>query len=159
MTHSVSLTVNGQDHTLEVDGNQTLLETIREKFHLTGAKMACEEGRCGACTLLVNGNAVASCVVLVSDLDGATVTTIEGLPSEGELHPVQEAFLGCTALQCGYCTPGMILSSISILDKEPNAGENEVRRKLSGNICRCTGYVKIIDAIQLVQRDRQIENS
>ena len=154
-TTSVSLTVNGEEYKLDVPGNETLLETVRSSLFLTGAKMSCEEGRCGSCTLLVDGNAVASCVVLTSDLDGASITTIEGLALGGELHPVQEAFLEATGLQCGYCTPGMVLSCVSILAKDHAADEQEVRARLLGNICRCTGYVKILDAVRLVQRSAQ----
>jgi carbon-monoxide dehydrogenase small subunit len=154
-TNSISLSVNGEDHTLDVQGNETLLDTVRHALFLTGAKMSCEEGRCGSCTLLVDGNAVASCIVLTSDLDGASVTTIEGLQVGGKLHPVQEAFLEATGLQCGYCTPGMVMSCVSILDKDPTASEEQVRTKLSGNICRCTGYVKILDAVRLVQQGHQ----
>ena len=151
-TTSVSLTVNGEEYKLDVPGNETLLETVRSSLFLTGAKMSCEEGRCGSCTLLVDGNAVASCVVLTSDLDGASITTIEGLALGGELHPVQEAFLEATGLQCGYCTPGMVLSCVSILAKDHAADEQEVRARLSGNICRCTGYQMIIEAVQSAAR-------
>ena len=152
MTTRVTLTVNGEAHDLAVPGNATLLDTVRNELHLTGAKMSCEEGRCGSCTLLVDGRAVASCVVLTADLDGATVTTIEGVAGpDGALHAMQQSFLETTGLQCGYCTPGMILSCISILDNAPDAGEQEVRQRLSGNICRCTGYVKILDAVRLAQ--------
>jgi carbon-monoxide dehydrogenase small subunit len=128
-----------------------LVQTLRERLFLTGAKVACEEGRCGSCTIHLNGHAVNSCIVLTADADGAAITTIEGLADGDELHVMQQAFIDGSGLQCGYCTPGMIMAAISILEDNPDASESEIRCELSGNICRCTGYKKIIESVQLAQ--------
>ncbi|MDP2659931.1 MAG: (2Fe-2S)-binding protein [Dehalococcoidia bacterium] len=143
----LSLTVNGEEHHLEVEPRRTLLEVLREYLSLTGARRGCEENFCGACTVLLDGQAVHSCSVLAIQARGREVTTIEGLATNGRLHPLQEAFVEYGALQCGYCTPGVILSATALLAQKPQPTEIEVRQALVGNLCRCTGYVKIVQAI------------
>jgi carbon-monoxide dehydrogenase small subunit len=146
--HSISLTVNGQTVTRDVDSRTLLAHFIREDLSLTGTHIGCDTTACGACTVLVNGVAVKSCTVFAVQADGATVETIEGLAGTNGLHPLQEGFWEKHGLQCGYCTPGMILSAKHLLDKNPNPTEEEIRWGISGNLCRCTGYVKIVEAIQ-----------
>ncbi len=143
----MELTVNGRSYRLEVEGRKTLLELIRQDLGLTGTKKSCEVGVCGACTVLLDGKAVKSCLVLALQARGKEVLTIEGLAEDGRLHPLQEAFHEKGAVQCGYCTPGMILTAKALLDENPGPTEGEVRRAISGNICRCTGYVRIVEAI------------
>jgi carbon-monoxide dehydrogenase small subunit len=145
--HVVTLTVNGDEHTALVKVNTTLLELLREELDFTGTKRACELGDCGACTVLLDGEPVNSCIVLAVEADGHSVTTIEGLEEEGELDVVQEKFIEHGAIQCGYCAPGMILSGRALLNRNPSPTELEVRRAIAGNLCRCTGYVKIVEAI------------
>lgn len=148
MKKEVKITVNGDLYHLLVGTNQTLLDVIRDEIGLTGTKSGCEMGECGACTVLLNGNPVNSCLVLAHEADGQEVKTIEGI-SEGEkLHPLQEAFVEQGAIQCGYCTPGMILSSKALLEKNPKADIEAIKKGLRGNLCRCTGYVKIIKAVE-----------
>lgn len=125
-----------------------LLDVLREVLGLTGTKEGCGEGECGACTVLVDGKPVDSCLVLIGQVQGRAITTIEGLSNGKELHPLQQAFIDEGAIQCGYCTPGMILAAKALLDSNPNPGEEEIRRSISGNLCRCTGYQKIIKAVQ-----------
>ena len=127
----------------------TLLQFLREELHLTGTKEGCDEGECGACTVLVDGHPMNSCLVLVAELDGKHVLTVEGLAQDGRLHPLQEAFLEVGAVQCGYCTPGMLLSGIALLNLYPHPTREQIRKEMEGNICRCTGYARIADAIQL----------
>ncbi|MBN1106189.1 MAG: (2Fe-2S)-binding protein [Deltaproteobacteria bacterium] len=143
----VSLHVNGQVENLEISSQRTLLEVIREDLQLTGTKCGCEDGTCGACTVLLDGKAVRSCLVLAAEAEGKKVVTIEGLSGAEELHPVQEAFVHHGAVQCGFCTPGMILTAKALLDANPSPGEREIREAVSGNLCRCTGYTKIAEAI------------
>ena len=147
MNKQLALKVNGKLHSLMVDPNRTLLEVLREDLGLTGAKEACDSGGCGACTVLIDGRPVYSCLVLAVDCEGKDILTIEGLASDGHLHPIQEAFIDHGALQCGFCTSGMILSAKALLDENPRPTEEDVRKAIAGNICRCTGYVKIVEAI------------
>jgi aerobic-type carbon monoxide dehydrogenase small subunit (CoxS/CutS family) len=149
--HKLSLTVNGIDYILEVNAGEMLLDVIRDHLNLTGTKTGCDSGACGACTVLMDGMAVKSCLVLALQAEGRKILTIEGLAQDGALHPLQEAFIEKWAIQCGYCTPGMILTSKSLLDENPNPSEDDIRMYLSGNICRCTGYQKIIDAVASVR--------
>ncbi len=147
MKQSLELKVNGKLHSLMVDPNRTLLEVLREDLGLTGAKEACDKGTCGSCTVLLDGKPVASCLVLAIETQRKDILTIEGLAANGELHPLQEAFISHGAVQCGFCTPGMILSAKALLDGNPKPREENVRKAIAGNLCRCTGYVKIVDAI------------
>ncbi|MBN2324163.1 MAG: (2Fe-2S)-binding protein [Spirochaetes bacterium] len=148
MGKAVVLRVNGEEYELEVKPQETLLDVIRERLSLTGTKRGCETGDCGACTVIMNHKAVSSCLVLAVEADGAEIVTIEGLAKEGKLHPLQEAFVRHGAVQCGFCTPGMILSAKALLDENKNPTEEEIRRAISGNLCRCTGYTKIVEAIK-----------
>ena len=145
--HVVRLTVNGEEHAALVKSNTTLLDLLREEFDYTGTKKGCELGDCGACTVLMDGKTVNSCLVLAVEANGHAVTTIEGLERNGKLDRLQEAFINHTAVQCGYCTPGMILSGKALLARNPRPTEHEVREAIGGNICRCTGYVRIVKAI------------
>jgi carbon-monoxide dehydrogenase small subunit len=142
------LTVNGDEYQLFVDVNRTLLQVIREDIGLTGTKNGCGAGECGACTVLLNNEPVNSCLVLAHEADGQDVVTIEGLAQGGVLHPVQEAFVEQGAIQCGFCTPGMVISAKALLERKPNPTRDEIVHGLKGNLCRCTGYVKIIDAVE-----------
>ncbi len=144
----VKLTVNGERVEVTVGPWVTLLEVIRDKLELTGTKEACSLGECGACTVILDGKAVNSCLVLAVEAQGKEILTIEGLRKNGELHPLQQAFIDEGAVQCGFCTPGMILSAKALLDKNPEPNEDEIKEALAGNLCRCTGYVKIVKAVQ-----------
>ena len=148
MTYSISINVNGTEHTNEVEARLLLSGYLRETLNLTGAHIGCDTTSCGACTIMLNGAAVKSCTLFAVQADGATVTTIEGLATNGELHPIQEGFWEKHGLQCGYCTPGMILSAYDLLQKNPNPTEQEIRHGLAGNLCRCTGYHNIVKAVQ-----------
>jgi aerobic-type carbon monoxide dehydrogenase small subunit (CoxS/CutS family) len=139
--------INGEVYEQEIDVRRTLLEVLRESFSLTGTKRSCNEGECGACTVLMNGRPVPSCLVLAVEAQGKAIETIEGLAHEGELHALQQAFLDHGALQCGFCTPGMLMAAKGLLNENPSPAEEEVRRGIAGNLCRCTGYYKIIEAI------------
>jgi len=144
----VKFRVNGRQTALEVDSTKTLLDVLRGDLFLTGTKRGCDSGECGACTVLLNGQAVHSCLVLAAELDGHDVVTIEGLSRDREeLHPLQRAFIEKGAVQCGFCTPGVIMTAKALLDENPDPTEEEVRYGISGNLCRCTGYSKIVDAI------------
>lgn len=143
---SVTLNVNGKDYVLEVKPHWTLLDVIREQIGLTGTKYGCGTGECGACTVLMDGKPVTSCLVLAARAEGKEILTIEGLGKD-KLHPIQEAFIKEGAIQCGYCTPGMVLTAKALLDNNPNPTEAEVRHAIDGNLCRCTGYVKPVKAI------------
>jgi aerobic carbon-monoxide dehydrogenase small subunit len=143
----VETTLNGQARTFLCEPRQSLLEVLRDELMLTGAKEGCNNGNCGACNVILNGVLVNSCLVLAIESNGATVTTVEGLATAGKLHPLQQKFLEHAALQCGICTPGFLVSSKALLDKNPDPTEEEVRLWLSGNLCRCTGYDKIIRAV------------
>lgn len=148
MKKLITFTLNGEKRTVAADVTQTLLDFIRDDLRLTGTNRGCNEGECGACTVLLDGKSIASCTKLAVDCDGCDIVTIEGLKKNGVLNPVQEAFIKKFAVQCGFCTPGMILSAVALLNENPNPTEEEIRDSLRGNICRCTGYHKIIDAIK-----------
>jgi carbon-monoxide dehydrogenase small subunit len=148
----IVLRVNGVNYRVEVEPWRTLVEVLRESLGLTGTKKSCNEGECGACTVMMDGKPVASCLVLAMDAQGKEILTIEGL-SEGErLHPIQEAFLKHGAIQCGFCTPGMVISAKALLDHNPRPTETEARRAISGNLCRCTGYQHIVDSIMAASK-------
>jgi carbon-monoxide dehydrogenase small subunit len=150
--------VNGLLHEELIESNMTLLELLRNKLGLTGTKQGCAaSGNCGACTVLVDGQPILSCLTLASRVKGRQITTIEGLAEGGGLHPLQEAFIEKGAIQCGYCTPGMVLSAKALLDELPNPTETEVKEGLAGNLCRCTGYVKIIEAVLAAAADDKKE--
>ena len=148
---SLQLTINGEPYELTVEPRTTLAELLREELHLTGTKEGCGIGMCGACTVLLDGKAIKSCLVLALKGNGKEILTIEGLATKGEIHPLQKAFIDHGAIQCGYCTPGMILSAKALLDENPHPSEEEVRMAMAGNLCRCTGYVKILEAILSVR--------
>lgn len=149
----LQLKVNGRPFEIEVFPSTTLLDVLRDELGLTGAKRGCETGYCGCCTVLLDGRAIHSCSILACRAKGHEILTIEGLERDGELHPLQRAFMDRGASQCGYCSPGMILSGKALLDSNPNPSEAEVRRALSGNLCRCTGYLPIIEAVLSVARE------
>ena len=144
---NVSLTVNGTRHACEVEPRLLLVQFLRDVCGLTGTHVGCETTLCGACTVLLDGQAVKSCTVLAVQADGGAVTTIEGLSKDGRLHPVQQGFWDCHGLQCGYCTPGMILAGVQLLDRNPRPSREDICRGIQGNLCRCTGYSHIVDAI------------
>lgn len=144
----VTLTVNGQEYDLKAAANERLLDTLREQLRLTGTKEGCGVGECGACSVILNGSLVNSCLVLTAQCDGARVETVEGLKTAGNLHRLQQAFIDHHAVQCGFCTPGMLMAAKALLDKNPNPSEAEIRQGLSGVLCRCTGYQQIIDAVK-----------
>ena len=143
----ISLAINGEEYEVAVTPNRTLLEVLREDLSLTGAKEGCDDGLCGSCTVLLDGKPVRSCLLLAVEAQGYRITTIEGLAQQGELHPLQQAFIVQGAVQCGYCTPGMILTAKALLDENPSPTRHEILEALSGNFCRCTGYNKIVTAI------------
>jgi carbon-monoxide dehydrogenase small subunit len=143
----IQLTVNGGEYEVIITPNRTLLEVLREDLYLTGTKEGCSEGACGTCTVLLDGKPVRSCLTLAVEVQGREVTTIEGLAPMGELHPVQKAFVEYGAIQCGFCSPGMILTTKALLDENPSPTEEEARQAISGNVCRCTGYAKIVEAM------------
>jgi len=151
--HSISLIVNGTEELLQVPSNLTLLHALREKLGFTGTKNGCEAGECGACTVLVDGEPVNSCLVLAVELDGKEITTIEGLSENGQLSPLQQAFADLNAVQCGYCTPGMLMASTALLRRNPDPTELDIQEALVGNLCRCTGYQRIIDAVMKASRN------
>jgi aerobic-type carbon monoxide dehydrogenase small subunit (CoxS/CutS family) len=148
MEKTISFTVNGQPKTVTTDPGRPLLEVLREDLQLTGAKYGCGEGQCGACTVLVGGRSVLSCTTPVADVDKQSILTIEGLATGERLHPVQEAFLTEGAVQCGYCTPGMIMAVVGLLNEKPNPTEAEILSRMEGHLCRCCGYPKILKAIK-----------
>ena len=145
----IKLTVNDMEYTIHVKPQATLLDIIREDLGLIGTKEGCGEGECGACTVLMDGLAVNACLILAAEADGKKITTIEGLAKGSELHPIQQAFVDVGGLQCGFCTPGMILSTKALLDKNSNPTDEEIRKGLEGNFCRCTGYTKIIESVRV----------
>jgi len=144
----LSLSVNGKSVTADVDPRTLLVELIRNNLALTGTHVGCDTGQCGACTVLIDGNAVKACTILAAQANGAKVTTIEGLATEGAMHPMQAAFKDCHGLQCGFCTPGMVMSAIDLVQRHPNADEAAIREGLEGNMCRCTGYQNIVKAVK-----------
>jgi carbon-monoxide dehydrogenase small subunit len=150
---SISLIVNGEEYDLDMRSNRTLLEVLREDLELTGTKESCGEGVCGSCTVLCDGLPIRSCLTLAAEVQGAEITTVEGLLMEnGQLDPVQQSFIDHGAVQCGFCTSGMLMSTRAFLNQNPNPSESDVRKAISGNICRCTGYTKIVEAILDVAR-------
>jgi aerobic carbon-monoxide dehydrogenase small subunit len=151
MKHKIHITINGEPYDLFVESNQTLVDIIRDEIGLTGTKKGCGSGDCGACTIIMDGKTVNSCLILGVEADGTEILTIEGLRRDGQLHPIQKAFIERGAIQCGYCTPGMILAAKALLDSCPHPTEEQVRAAISGNLCRCTGYTKIIEAILSVR--------
>lgn len=150
MKHLIDIKVNGETYEIAVDPRETLLDAIRDDIGLTGTKKGCDMGQCGTCTVIFDGKAVNSCLVLAVEAKGKDILTIEGLAKGTKLHPIQEAFINHGAIQCGFCTPGMIMSAKALLDENPNPTEEEVKKAVAGNLCRCTGYIKILEAIQAV---------
>lgn len=155
----ITLNVNDIDYDLVVESGETLVNVIRHKIGLTGTKKGCDEGDCGACSVLIDGHVAASCTTLAIDVQGKKITTIEGVMKDGVLHPVQKAFIEKAAIQCGFCTPGMVMSTLELLSINPDTTEDEIRDFLRGNICRCTGYVKIVDAVQEAARVMREEDT
>lgn len=154
MKKMISININGKEYELAVAPNMTLADLLREELLLTGTKKGCEMGECGTCTVLMNGRAVNSCLVLAVQAAGKEITTVEGLETEEGLHPLQEKFIENGAIQCGFCTSGMLLSAKELLDKNPKPSEHEIRTAISGNLCRCTGYQKIVESIKDVSEGR-----
>lgn len=152
MKHRIECSVNGRNVRLDVEGSQTLLDLLREQLGLTGTKSGCNHGDCGACTVLIDGQPVNSCLVLAVEVEGREITTIEGLGGDDAFHPLQRAFIDHHAVQCGFCTPGMVLTAAALLEENPNPTEEEIRVYLEGNLCRCTGYSKVVEAIQAAAR-------
>ncbi len=150
----LELTVNGQLNNLEVEPQRTLLEVLRDDLGMTGTKRGCDDASCGACTVLLNGKAVLSCNILALEANGKEVLTVEGLAKDGKIHFLQKAFIEHGAIQCGFCTPGMLMSAKELLDNNSNPTELEVREALAGNLCRCTGYTKIIEAVQAASNNK-----
>jgi aerobic carbon-monoxide dehydrogenase small subunit len=148
----IALTVNAEPHEAEVWEGESLLFALRERLGLPGSKNACEQGECGSCSVLLDGRLVCSCLVLAAQADGHDVVTVEGLAEDGRLHRVQEAFAETGAVQCGFCTPGFVVAAADLLEHHPDPSDDEIREALSGNLCRCTGYAKIFDAVRLAAR-------
>jgi carbon-monoxide dehydrogenase small subunit len=149
----IALSVNGERREVDVWGGESLLTTLRDRLDLPGSKNACEQGECGSCSVLLDGELVCACLVLSAQADGHEVVTVEGLGSrDGELHPVQQAFANTGAVQCGFCTPGFVVAAADLLRRAPDPSDDEIREALSGNLCRCTGYAKILDAVHLAAR-------
>jgi len=151
--HTISLIVNGIEEQIQVPSNMTLLHALRDKLGFTGTKNGCEAGECGACTVLVDGEPMNSCLVLAVELKGREITTVEGLAENGKLTPLQQAFSDLNAVQCGYCTPGMLMSATALLGRNPHPSETDIQEALVGNLCRCTGYQRIIDAVLKASRN------
>ena len=149
MKRLINLTVNGKEYELAVDSNMTLTDLLRNELSLMGTKEGCGHGECGSCTVLLNGKPATSCITLAVEADGCEVITIEGLETENGLHPIQQAFVEKGGVQCGFCTPGMIMSAKALLDENPGPSEAEIREAISGNLCRCTGYIQIMESIRL----------
>jgi aerobic carbon-monoxide dehydrogenase small subunit len=145
----ISLRINGEQHDADVWEGESLLYALRERLGLPGSKNACEQGECGSCSVLLDGRLVCSCLVLAAQAEGHEVVTVEGLAEDGRLHRVQEAFVATGAVQCGFCTPGLIVAAVDLLEHDPDPSEDAIREALSGNLCRCTGYAKILDAVRL----------
>lgn len=147
----IQFNLNGNDVSVTADPNKRLVDFLREDMGMTSVKEGCGEGECGACTIIYNGKAVTSCLMLAGQADGSTIVTLEGVSENGQLNYIQQAFVDAGAVQCGYCTPGMVLSAKALLDKKPDATDEEIRRAMSGNPCRCTGYSKIIKAVEMAR--------
>ena len=154
MKNTIQITVNGQPNEIEVDPWRTLLEILRDQLNLTGTKQSCAEGHCGACTVLVDGEAVNACLMLALEANGCDILTIEGLAEGGKLTPIQEAFVNYGAVQCGFCTPGMIMATKVFLEDNQDPSDEEIKKALAGHLCRCTGYVQIIDAVRAAAERR-----
>jgi aerobic-type carbon monoxide dehydrogenase small subunit (CoxS/CutS family) len=154
MDRNITLTVNGKKNTITTDPQRPLLDVLREDLHVTGPKYGCGEGRCGACAVIMDGKRTLACITPVVRADNKSITTIEGLSSDNKLHPVQEAFLAEEAMQCGYCTNGMIMTAAALLEKNPNPTDAEIVSAMNGNICRCNGYTKILAAIKRAAKQR-----
>jgi carbon-monoxide dehydrogenase small subunit len=152
MKQPVTLTINGRPIALSVAANRTLLDLLREELDLTGAKCGCNQGVCGACNVLIDGQVARSCLLLAADLDGVSITTVEGLAEAGRPSPVQQAFIDAAAIQCGFCMTGMIISATALLRRDPRPSRDAIRQAISGNLCRCSGYVKVVDAIELASQ-------
>ncbi len=150
MKKSIELNINGELHEIAIHSKRTLLEVLREDLGLTGTKEGCSLGTCGSCTVIVDGEAILSCLTLAESVQGKEILTIEGLAQNGKLHPLQESFVKHGAIQCGFCSPGMILTAKALLDETPHPTEEQVRQGIAGNLCRCTGYVKVVEAIKAV---------
>jgi aerobic carbon-monoxide dehydrogenase small subunit len=148
----VALTVNGERRDADVWGGESLLYMLRERLGLPGSKNACEQGECGSCSVMLDGQLVCACLVLAAQADGHEVVTVEGLAPDGRLHPVQEAFVAAGAVQCGFCTPGLVVAAADLVARTPSPSDDEIREALSGNVCRCTGYAKILDAVHAAAR-------
>ena len=146
--HRINLTVNGETEQVDVTGYMTLLDMLREKLVLTGTKNGCAAGECGACTVMMNGEPVNSCLVLAVECDQALIVTVEGLAGDTQLDPIQKAIIDAGGVQCGYCTPGILIASRALIDRNPDPSESEIRAALVGNLCRCTGYIRIIEGVQ-----------
>lgn len=153
MKKKITLNVNGQKYRVPIEGGQTLLDLLREGLGLMGTKKGCDQGDCGACTVLVDGKPVNACLVLAVEVSGKNITTIEGLTRDGKLHSLQQAFVDHNAIQCGFCTPGMIITAVALLDENTKPTDEEIRSFLQGNLCRCTGYYKIVQAIQAAAKE------
>jgi carbon-monoxide dehydrogenase small subunit len=153
----LKLTVNGQPRSVEIDVRARLIDVVRDTLQLTGSHLGCGTGNCGACTVILDGETAKSCCTLAVDVDGASITTIEGIASAGELSPVQSAFSDCQGLQCGFCTPGMILSTVQLLKRNLEPDDGDIREAIAGNICRCTGYVNIVASIREAARRTRAE--
>jgi aerobic carbon-monoxide dehydrogenase small subunit len=156
MKQAISINVNGVDTSAEVEPRLLLVHYLRDVLALTGTHIGCETSICGACTILVDGHAVKSCTMFAVQADGTNITTIEGLAANGQLHPVQEGFWECHGLQCGYCTPGMIMTSSQIIDRNPHPTREEIRHGLDGNLCRCTGYQHIVESVEWATRKSEV---
>jgi len=156
-TITVTLTINGEQRQVETAANQTLLYLLRDDLGLTGTKDGCREGECGACTVVLDGEPVNSCLVLAGQADGHEVLTVEGLAHNGHLHAVQRVFVEAGAVQCGFCTPGVIMAAVALLSRNPKPSEHQIREALVGNLCRCTGYTKILDAVRLAAEEMRDE--
>ena len=150
--HRISLTINGESEQADISANMTLLDLLRETLVITGTKNGCAAGECGACTVLMNGEPVNSCLVLAVECDEVEIVTVEGLAKDSRLDPIQEAIIEAGGVQCGFCTPGILISSRALIDRNPNPSVNEIKTALVGNLCRCTGYLRIIDAVQEAAR-------
>ena len=155
--HTVNIEINGSNITREVDSRMLLVHFIREELQMTGTHIGCDTSSCGACTVLMDGRSIKSCTLFTIQANGKSLTTIEGLESEGKLHPLQEGFHEEHGLQCGFCTPGMIMRAVEILEKNPNPTEEEIRWGISGNLCRCTGYVNIVKSVQYAAEKMKAE--
>ena len=157
MKHTIQITVNGRPNEIEVDPWRTLLEVLRDQLNLTGTKQSCAEGHCGACTVLVEGEAVNACLMLALEANGCDIQTIEGLAGDGKLSPIQEAFVNYGAVQCGFCTPGMIMATKVFLEENQGPSDEEIKKALAGHLCRCTGYDQIIEAVRAAaEKERRV---